>query len=147
MDWEEFLLQKNLKSIQNFYFSFLLIRKVYNFYFFIQTSMINSSSEAGPEITPRFETLDQYREAIRQEESLHTETGDNQHVVTIQDLRGEMDVNAKLRPKLPIAAAAALGAGFVVSGGIGATMRLLMRRGREGKTKARFGPFSLVDRD
>lgn len=67
--------------------------------------------------------------------------------VAVEDLRGEMDVNAKLRPKLPIAAAAALGAGFVVSGGIGATMRLLMRRGREGKTKARFGPFSLVDRD
>jgi hypothetical protein len=65
----------------------------------------------------------------------------------VDDLRGEMDVNAKLRPKLPIAAAAALGAGFVVSGGIGATMRLLARRGREGKTKARFGPFSLVDRD
>ena len=58
-----------------------------------------------------------------------------------------MDVNAKLRPKLPLAAAAALGAGFVISGGIGATMRLLMRRGREGRTKARFGPFSLVDRD
>jgi hypothetical protein len=35
----------------------------------------------------------------------------------------------------------------VVSGGIGATMRLLMRRSREGRTKARFGPFSLVDRD
>ena len=67
--------------------------------------------------------------------------------VAVDDLRGEMDVNAKLRPKLPIAAAAALGAGFVVSGGIGATMRLLMRRSREGKTKARFGPFSLVDRD
>ena len=49
--------------------------------------------------------------------------------------------------KLPLAAAAALGAGFVISGGIGATMRLLMRRGREGRTKARFGPFSLVDRD
>jgi hypothetical protein len=65
----------------------------------------------------------------------------------VDDLRGEMDVNAKLRPKLPLAAAAALGAGFVVSGGIGATMRLLARRGREGKTKARFGPFSLVDRD
>ena len=65
----------------------------------------------------------------------------------VDDLRSEMDVNAKLRGKLPIAAAAALGAGFVVSGGIGATMRLLMRRGREGKTKARFGPFSLVDRD
>jgi hypothetical protein len=65
----------------------------------------------------------------------------------VDDLRSEMDVNAKLRGKLPLAAAAALGAGFVVSGGIGATMRLLMRRSREGKTKARFGPFSLVDRD
>lgn len=65
----------------------------------------------------------------------------------VDDLRSEMDVNAKLRGKLPLAAAAALGAGFVVSGGIGATMRLMMRRGREGKTKARFGPFSLVDRD
>lgn len=65
----------------------------------------------------------------------------------VDDLRSEMDVNAKLQSKLPLAAAAALGAGFVVSGGIGATMRLLMRRGREGRTKARFGPFSLVDRD
>jgi hypothetical protein len=65
----------------------------------------------------------------------------------VDDLRSEMDVNAKLRGKLPLAAAAALGAGFVVSGGVGATMRLLMRRSREGKKKARFGPFSLVDRD
>jgi len=65
----------------------------------------------------------------------------------VDDLRSEMDINAKLQSKLPLAAAAALGAGFVVSGGIGATMRLLMRRSREGKTKARFGPFSLVDRD
>ena len=65
----------------------------------------------------------------------------------VDDLRSEMDVNAKLKPKLPLAAAAALGAGFVLSGGIGATMRLLMRRSREGRTKARFGPFSLVDRD
>jgi len=63
------------------------------------------------------------------------------------DLRAGMDVNAKLKGKLPVAAAAALGLGFVASGGIGATMRLLMRRGREGRTKARFGPFSLVDRD
>jgi len=65
----------------------------------------------------------------------------------VDDLRSEMDVNAKLKPKLPLAAAAALGAGFVLSGGIGATMRLLMRRSREGRTRARFGPFSLVDRD
>jgi hypothetical protein len=69
----------------------------------------------------------------------------------VDDLRagiGEAtNIGAKLEGKLPVAAAAALGAGFVLAGGIGATMRLLMRRGREGKTKARFGPFSLVDRD
>lgn len=67
--------------------------------------------------------------------------------VAVDDLRAGMDVNAQLKGKVPIAAAAALGIGFVVSGGIGATMRLLMRRGREGRTKARFGPFSFVDRD
>jgi hypothetical protein len=42
----------------------------------------------------------------------------------VGSLRGE------LRSKLPVAAAAALGAGFVMSGGIGATFRLLFRRGR-----------------
>ncbi|HKG42850.1 MAG TPA: DUF3618 domain-containing protein [Gaiellaceae bacterium] len=66
---------------------------------------------------------------------------------SVDDLRAGMDVNAALKDKLPVATAAALGVGFVISGGIGATMRLLMRRGREGRTKARFGPFSLVDRD
>jgi hypothetical protein len=67
--------------------------------------------------------------------------------VAVDDLRAGMDVNAQLKGKVPAAAAAALGIGFVVAGGIGATMRLLARRGREGRTKARFGPFSLVDRD
>jgi hypothetical protein len=65
----------------------------------------------------------------------------------VDDLRSGLDVNSMLKGKLPIAAVAAFGAGFLFSGGIGATMRLLMRRGREGRTKARFGPFSLVDRD
>jgi hypothetical protein len=65
----------------------------------------------------------------------------------VDDLRAGMDINTKLKGKLPVAALAALGVGFVFSGGVGATMRLLMRKGREGKTKARFGPFSLVDRD
>jgi hypothetical protein len=65
----------------------------------------------------------------------------------VDDLRTEIDVNAKLKDKLPVAAVAALGAGFVLSGGIGATMRLLMRRSREGREKARFGPFALIDRD
>ncbi len=57
------------------------------------------------------------------------------------------DIGGKLRSKLPIVAAGALGAGFFLAGGVGATMRLLARRGREGTTKAKLGPFSLVDRD
>jgi hypothetical protein len=69
----------------------------------------------------------------------------------VEDLRtglGEAtDIGAKLRDKLPIVAVGALGAGFFLAGGIGATMRLLARRGREGKTKAKLGSFSLVDRD
>lgn len=68
----------------------------------------------------------------------------------VEDLRGGIgeatDVGAKLRARLPVAAGGALAAGFVLAGGIGATMRLLARRGREGRTKASFGPFSLVDR-
>jgi hypothetical protein len=69
----------------------------------------------------------------------------------VDSLRAEVkdatDVNAKLRGNLPIFAAAALGAGFFLAGGVGATMRLLFRRGREGKEKARLGRFSFVDRD
>jgi hypothetical protein len=38
------------------------------------------------------------------------------------------DVRGKLRANLPVATAGALGLGFVVSGGIGATIRLLLRR-------------------
>ena len=65
----------------------------------------------------------------------------------VDHLRGGMNVTGALRSRLPVAAAAALGAGFVLAGGIGATARLLMRRSREGETKARVGPFRLVERD
>jgi hypothetical protein len=69
----------------------------------------------------------------------------------VEDLRGGLasvaDISGKLRKNLPVVAAGALGAGFFLAGGIGATMRLLARRGREGTTKAKVGPFSLVDRD
>ncbi|MDQ3822683.1 MAG: DUF3618 domain-containing protein [Actinomycetota bacterium] len=65
----------------------------------------------------------------------------------VDQLRGGMNVTGALRSRLPVVAAAALGAGFVLAGGIGATMRLLMRRSREGETKARLGPFRLVERD
>ena len=65
----------------------------------------------------------------------------------VDDLRAGMDVNTILKDKLPIATAAALGVGFVVAGGIGATMRLVFRRGREGTEKARLGRFTIIDRD
>jgi hypothetical protein len=57
------------------------------------------------------------------------------------------DLTGKLRAKLPLVAIAALGAGFVFAGGVGATARLVFRRGREGEEKARVGRFRLVDRD
>ena len=65
----------------------------------------------------------------------------------VDQLREGMDVTGAVRSRLPVVAAAALGAGFVLSGGIGATARLFMRKSREGETKARFGRFRLVDRD
>jgi len=57
------------------------------------------------------------------------------------------DIAGKLRANLPVAAASALGAGFVLAGGIGATMRWLARRGREGDTVARVGRYTIVDRN
>ena len=63
-----------------------------------------------------------------------------------ENIEDATDVAGKLRAHLPVVAAGALAAGFFVAGGIGATMRLAARRGREGRTKARIGPFSLVDR-
>jgi Protein of unknown function (DUF3618) len=64
----------------------------------------------------------------------------------VEDLREAADMTAMVRAKLPTIAAGAAGAGFVLAGGVGATMRLLARRGREGRTKAKAGRFSLVDR-
>jgi hypothetical protein len=57
------------------------------------------------------------------------------------------NVGAKLRANLPMVAAGALGVGFLLAGGVGATARLILRRGREGETRARVGRFRLVDRN
>jgi hypothetical protein len=69
----------------------------------------------------------------------------------VDSLRAEVkeatDIRTKVRRNLPVVAAGAVGTGFLVAGGIGATMRLFARRGREGKEKARFGRFSFIDRD
>jgi hypothetical protein len=69
----------------------------------------------------------------------------------VDSLRAEVkeatDIRSKVRRNLPVVTAGAVGAGFLLAGGIGATMRLFARRGREGKEQARFGRFSFVDRD
>lgn len=57
------------------------------------------------------------------------------------------NISGKLRANLPAVAVGALGVGFLLAGGVGATARLIFRRGREGETKARAGRFRLVDRD
>jgi hypothetical protein len=54
-----------------------------------------------------------------------------QLATAVDSLRQELGLVAKLRSRLPLATAGALGAGFVLAGGIGATMRLVFRRGRE----------------
>ena len=43
------------------------------------------------------------------------------------------DVKGRLRENLPVAAAGAAAVGFFLAGGVGATMRLFARRGREKK--------------
>lgn len=57
------------------------------------------------------------------------------------------NVSARLRANLPAVAIGAAALGFLVAGGVGATARLIFRRGREGDTKATLGRFRLVDRD
>jgi hypothetical protein len=64
----------------------------------------------------------------------------------VDELREAADVTSKLRTKLPALTAGGAATGFVLAGGLGATMRLLARRGREGETKALAGRFRLVDR-
>jgi hypothetical protein len=49
----------------------------------------------------------------------------------VESLRTEMGFTAKLSSHLPLLAAGAFVTGFVVAGGIGATARLIFRRGRE----------------
>jgi hypothetical protein len=88
-------------------------------------------------------TTDQVRRELESERERLAQAVDSLRA----EVKDATDVSAKLRGNLPVVAAGALGAGFFLAGGIGATMRLVFRRGREGKEKARFGPFSFVQRD
>lgn len=68
----------------------------------------------------------------------------------VETLRGELgsaaNISGKLKSKLPVVAGGAATIGFVLAGGVGATMRYFARRGREGHEKARVGRWSLRDR-
>jgi hypothetical protein len=88
--------------------------------------------EAQPETT----------EAVRAQIALERE----QLAAAVESMRSESGIAGQLRSRLPLLAAAAFGTAFVVGGGIGATMRLVFRRGREGRERMRVGPFVLIDR-
>ena len=62
-----------------------------------------------------------------------------------ESLGDAANVTAKLKAKLPIVAGAAATTGFVLAGGVGATLRYFARRGREGHERARVGRFSIRD--
>lgn len=82
------------------------------------------------------------RQAIRQERHLLADSLDELRC----ELHEATDLGGKLGGVLPLAVLAALAAGFVLGGGVGATVRLLLRRSREGNVKARVGRFAFVDR-
>jgi len=73
-----------------------------------------------------------------------------QLAASLAQLRGEIgqvtDLTAKLRDNLPLAVAGALVAGFVLAGGVGATLRYFARRGREHTERARVGRLAFLDR-
>jgi uncharacterized protein DUF3618 len=94
-------------------------------------------------MTTNGRTPEQIRREIEQERE--------QLATAVEQLRDELgdatDISGKLRAKLPVVAMGALSAGFVLAGGVGATMRYFARRGREGHEKVRVGRFSIFDRD
>ena len=64
-----------------------------------------------------------------------------------EEISEATNIGAKLRSNLPAAAVGALGVGFLLAGGVGATTRLVFRRARNGETKAKRGRFRIVNRD
>ena len=78
------------------------------------------------------------------------ETEREQLAGAVENLRGEIghvtDIAGKVKERLPLVAGAAATLGFVLAGGIGATMRYAARRGREGDEKAHVGRWSVRHR-
>jgi Protein of unknown function (DUF3618) len=81
-------------------------------------------------------------EEVRQEIAAQRE----ELVGAVDALRADFDITRKVRENLPAVAGGALAAGFVLAGGIGATMRLFARRSREGTERARVGPYTVIER-
>jgi len=88
-------------------------------------------------------TQEQVRQAIEAERE--------QLAGAVEHLRDELgeatNITGKLQSKLPLAAAGAASVGFVLAGGVGATMRYFARRGRESDEKLRVGRWTLLGRD
>lgn len=63
-----------------------------------------------------------------------------------RSLGAAADISGKLKAKLPVVAGAAATTGFVLAGGVGATLRYFARRGREQDERVRVGRFSILDR-
>jgi len=71
-------------------------------------------------------TLEQVRQDIESEREQLAGAADQ-----LRESIGEAtNISGKLRSNLPAVAAGALGLGFVLAGGVGATARLIFRRGR-----------------
>jgi hypothetical protein len=88
-------------------------------------------------------TVDQVRRDIEAEREQLAGAADSLR----EEISEATDITGKLRANLPVVVVGALGVGFLLAGGVGATARLIFRRGREGETKAKLGRFRIVDRD
>lgn len=88
----------------------------------------------------------------RSEEQIRADLAAERDQLTgaVEGLRSELgratDVAGRIGGRLPALAAGVVGMGFVAGGGVGATMRLVARRSREGHERALFGRWSLRSR-
>lgn len=72
-------------------------------------------------------TLDEVRRDIESEREQLAGAADSLR----EEISEATNIGAKLRANLPAVAVGALGVGFLLAGGVGATARLIFRRGRE----------------
>ena len=76
--------------------------------------------------TNKNRTLEEVRREIESEREQLAGAADTLR----EEISDATNVGAKLRANLPAVAVGALGVGFLLSGGVGATARLIFRRGR-----------------